>query len=215
MEYVQIYEPRGTRGGGSIDFLFESNQNGCVIITVPHACCETHAETMADELRSFFFQHKVEVYGIFYADAPRSEIDMNRKASITSSYRQSVIYAIQLKKKYNDVVWVIDVHSISTANIAKIATDARAKCLIFDTWDNGKETDYVRDLVEYLNRPYTRVRVQAIKGAEPSAEDTNDIMDSSRFFGASSFSIAVEEGLDIVDYVALSNEIADFVRMKS
>lgn len=230
-----IYIPGGDRGGGSMEYLKEgSSREYSAIITVPHAAgcegekpdpkvyppsCETNAEMMADMLRNALFQQKVYLYGIFHAEKPRSEIDLNNRAAIMTDYRLSIIYAIRKELSYRDVVWVIDVHSFSPEHRSHF-TSGDSKFIIIDTWEDGKETDYVSRMVEYINRPSSMgssmgSRVEVIKGIDPTENGENDIMNTSRKYGARSFLIAVEEGLPQHVYYAMSLEIADFIRQDS
>lgn len=214
------YEKRG-----SID--------SAVIITVPHSAgcksynpneypqsCDFFASVMADQLKLDLSSNQIYVFGIYDTSVPRIKLDLNRITARGSDYRRSIIESIKLLQNLprKKDVWVIDIHSISQENVPKLETTGMTthKFFVVDTLTDGKKTDYVLRLCDFVNRGSSESeKIHYLRGLDEEDPNTNDIMNTSRSAGAKSFMIIGVEGLTPEEYQSFFNEVADFIRSDS
>lgn len=184
-----------------------------VLITIPHATCgslighscDYSAKYLADEIEQEFQKVGINDVKKYEAKIPRSEIDMNRKESRNTKFREEIIEDIKSKK--GKKIWVLDIHSFPDNDFH---TDS--DFVILDTRDGNyhKATSYVKKFVEYTKK--NNLSVVDLPGADSWNEETNDIMDTSREKGAFSFLIEAKEGLKSNIVRKMAECIVNFIK---
>jgi len=168
-----------------------------VLLTVPHAqgCDRLSSrhpcDTLAEGLAQYLQQSCSGNCEVLVGDIPRTVLDLNRKESRYTEYRQQIKKRIQYHMQRGEIVWVIDCHSFPQTY--RWNQEQSTDFVILDTWLNNRPTVYVSQLTTFLQKQ--QVDILQLQGASPEDNDTNDIMDTSRQLGAYSFLLEVKEGL--------------------
>jgi predicted N-formylglutamate amidohydrolase len=207
-----------------------------VIITVPHAAgcdtfrtdavgskynshpCDKAAHYFASFLADAMSRQDINVVEIFVAKTPRSVLDMNRYVSRGDDYRNQVDNTVEQEIEKGKTVWVVDCHSFPPDYMWE-GTRRETNFVVLDTRDGGKETKYVSKMVEHinenmkLNSPLPGAHVEAVRGADSTYSQSNDIMNRAREMGARSFLIEIKEVVPTSDDLSVvSFWISDFIK---
>lgn len=205
-----------------------------VILTVPHAngcdptgrnhICDYNAESMADSIADAFDMKKIRHSDPFVARVGRTEIgpnglpmDMNRKWTRDTRYRKDITNSINSALQEGYDVWVIDVHSFPP-DYTPFTKGKKRDFVILDTMDykegEAHVTPYVKELVDYMTDHGSLIVYMEGSHPHPGVliEGTNDIMDTSRYFGAKSFLIETNEIIDKERMTLASDSIVEFIR---
>lgn len=206
-----------------------------VIITVPHASgCNTvrtdiigskynsHPCDKAAQNFAFMLEDTMSRQGInvvtFVADTPRSILDMNRYVSRKDEYRKQIDNTVNQEIAKGKNVWVVDSHSFPPGYTWE-GTRRETNFVVLDTRDGGEETNYVSSMVRYINKnvelnsPLPSTHVEALRGADSTYPQSNDIMNRARKMGARSLLIEVKE-VDTTreDLSVVAFWISDFIK---
>lgn len=116
-------------------------RNQLIILTTPHAkCnykiekykphnCDFYAEKFANKLEQILSENKREII-LYHGTINRTEIDLNRDASLDTNFRKRIRNRIKMKIKelaaldeyqnYSNIIYVIDCHSFPSESFSNI-----------------------------------------------------------------------------------------------